>query len=418
MPLVTSAAPTPSLEAMWELIQAQQKTIAALEARIAATEDSAQAAGAQLATVDAKVEAATTAVEQVAASAVRSTPDRDRAHVGGYGELHYNHLDNDGTAGDLDQVDFHRFVLYVGYEFTDSIRFFSELEVEHSLAGEGKRGEVELEQAWIELGLSESHQLRTGLDVLPVGIINVTHEPDTFYGVERNKVESEIIPSTWWEAVAGLNGELAPGWNYDVVAHSGLVVPTTGGSAFRPRDGRLKVSEAKDQDIAATGRIRYTGMPGLELALSAQYQADITGTADTADIDATLVSAHLDWRHHSGFGLRALYARWDMGSDGAVDPALVGADNLQGWYIEPAYRFRAPLGRFGGDLGVFARYSAWDARNELSPLSYLAYDQTALGFNFWPHAQVVFKFDVQWETADGTVRNEFDGIHLGMGYSF
>ena len=46
--------------------------------------------------------------------------------IGGYGELHYNNYDNSDA-----KVDFHRFVLFFGHEFTDSIRFFSEFELEH-----------------------------------------------------------------------------------------------------------------------------------------------------------------------------------------------------------------------------------------------------------------------------------------------
>ncbi len=189
-----------------------------------------------------------------------------------------------------------------------SIRFFSELEVEHALTkdtadGSGS-GEVELEQAWLEIDVNQNHHFRAGLDILPIGIINPTHEPNTFYGVERNTVETEIIPTTWWEAGAGFNGEVAPGWNYDVVVHSGLVSPNTGPSTLRPRSGRLKVAEADDQDIAYTGRLRYTGMPGLEVGLSGQYQSDMTGTADTFDVDATLFEGHVDYKHSSGLGYR------------------------------------------------------------------------------------------------------------------
>ena len=38
------------------------------------------------------------------------------------------------------------------------MRFFSELEVEHSIAGEGKVGEVELEQAYIEWDFAQSQR--------------------------------------------------------------------------------------------------------------------------------------------------------------------------------------------------------------------------------------------------------------------
>ena len=42
--------------------------------------------------------------------------------------------------------------------------------------------------------------VKYGVFLIPVGILNETHEPPTFYGVERS-VEKNIIPTTWWKVV-------------------------------------------------------------------------------------------------------------------------------------------------------------------------------------------------------------------------
>ena len=34
---------------------------------------------------------------------------------------------------------------------------------------------------------------------MPAGLLNENHEPTAYYGVERNFVETAIIPSTWRE---------------------------------------------------------------------------------------------------------------------------------------------------------------------------------------------------------------------------
>ena len=110
-------------------------------------------------------------------------------YIDGYGELHYN---NFWTQGKTDEMDFHRFVLFIAHEFNDWVKFDSELEVEHALAGEGQNGEVALEQAFIDLLFTRPLSVRAGLVLVPLGIINETHEPPTFYGVERPDVDKNI----------------------------------------------------------------------------------------------------------------------------------------------------------------------------------------------------------------------------------
>ncbi|GJM04963.1 MAG: hypothetical protein DHS20C09_09540 [marine bacterium B5-7] len=412
-------AETPGADEMWKIIQQQQKIIEQLQQKLEKTEQKVEVAEQKVEATAQEVEAAAEAIE-VAQTSSNGSSWFDRTSIGGYGELHYNNLsdDNDTVGGNdaLDRVDFHRFVLYFGHEFTDNIRFFSEFELEHSLAGESQVGEVELEQAWIEMDINDHHRFRAGVDILPVGIINSTHEPNTFYGVERNRIESEIIPATWWEAGIGLNGEVAPGWNYDLVTHGGLLSPTTGSSTLRPRSGRSKVAQADNQDIAVTGRIRYTGMPGLEVALSGQYQADMTGTADAFDVDATLFEGHVDYKHSSGLGVRALYARWDIDAPAGI---TYMQNDIDGWYIEPAYRFKGP-GFISGDMGIFARYSEWDERGQgtVPNGTYVQFDSWNVGLNWWPHKNVVFKVDYQNESGDNRADAIRDGINLGMGYQF
>ncbi|HEV8646594.1 MAG TPA: porin, partial [Burkholderiales bacterium] len=311
-----------------------------------------------------------------------------------------------------DQIDFHRFVLFVGHQFTDRIRFFSELEVEHSLVGDTwpadgskKPGEVELEQAYLEFSLTDRIQSKVGLFLLPIGILNETHEPPTFFGVERNIVETNVIPTTWWEGGAGVRADFGAGFSTDVAVHSGLKVATSGSGAFLTRGGRQKVANAVAEDPAVTGRIKWTGMPGVELALSAQYQDDLTQGAQPTE--AVLIETHASIRR-GPWWLRALYARWDLNSDQAQ---AIGRDEQYGWYVEPAYIFTTGK----GDVGVFARYSETDNTAGDSTDSKLR--QTDVGVNYWPHPQVVLKADYQIQDAPpGQVDD--DRVNLGVGFMF
>ena len=338
----------------------------------------------------------------------KSAGSDSKLHIGGYGELHYNNLSQENSTAsgsDKDEFDFHRFVLFFGYDFSDSIRFHSELELEHALSrdtadGSGE-GEVELEQAYIEFDLSDASSAKAGVFLVPVGIINETHEPPTFYGVERNPVEKNIIPATWWEAGVAYNHRFDNGLNLDAAIHSGL---NTSGPDYKVRDGRQKSAKAEATDLAYTVRVKYTGINGLELATTLQHQADITQSNDATAGSATLIEAHAVWQR-GPVNVRAVYAMWDLDGSG---PASVGADEQSGWYVEPAYRIN-------DQWGVFARYNIWD--NKAGDGADSEFSQIDLGFNYWPHEDVVIKFDFQDQDAPGT-SNEYDGFNLGVGYQF
>lgn len=376
----------PSQEEMWHLIKMQQKQIESLQA--------------QMETTDKKAEAVIEAVEEVT-NASGTSSLASRTHIGGYGELHYNNLNGSGGASDKKEADFHRFVLFFGHEFTDSLRFFSELEVEHAISGEGKQGEVELEQAYIELDLNDRHSAKAGVFLLPVGLINETHEPPAFYGVERNSVEKDIIPATWWAAGLGLNGEITEGWHYDIAVHEGL--NTSASAAYKPRSGRQKSGKAKAEDLAFTGRLKWTGMEGLEAAMSWQHQTDITQGNDANAGNANLYEAHIAY-NNGPFAIKALAARWDLDGSG---PKSIGADRQQGWYVEPSFKLSE-------SLGVFTRYSMWDnAAGNSSDSEKVQWD---LGVNYWLDESVVVKADYQYQDNENDKNQK--GFNLGLGYQF
>jgi hypothetical protein len=388
----------PTMEEVWEIVQRQQAEIEALRAELDETRRGMDATNEKVAESEERIEATGDVIDTLAAA--DSGPRR--TSIGGYGELHYNQISSD--AGDSDEIDFHRFVLFFGHQFSDRVHFFSEFELEHSLAGDGKPGEVELEQAYVEYGLSDNTLARTGLFLLPVGILNETHEPPTFYGVERNDVESIILPSTWWEAGAGLRGSFANGLSWDASLHSGLAIPTTGDSAFRVRSGRQKVAEAVASDLATTLRLKYTGVPGLELAASYQYQSDPSQVPGDGLDSGQLLTAHAVYQRDR-FGLRALYGAWDF--DGfAVEAA--DADKQTGWYVEPSFRI-------SDKWGVYARYEDLEAARQQDRFS-----QREFGFNYWPIDGVVLKMDFRRREFDlpALSASDFDAIDLGFGYNF
>lgn len=344
-----------------------------------------------------KVEILADALEQNSTS----NEETGRVHIGGYGELHYNLLDQNGE--DIRQLDFHRMVLFFSYDFNDRARFVTEFEIEHIIASAGNRGAVELEQVYVEMDLTPNMHLQTGVMLMPIGIINETHEPPTFYGVERPIVETTIIPSTWWSAGIGFTHKLESGIRYDLMLTEGLKTDDPNSSLaaepFNLKKGKQKSSFAEAFDLAVTARVKYTGRPGLELAAYAQFQPDLDQSAKESYADsATLFGGHVIYQF-GDLTTKALYARWDL----AGDPAKAAGKDLQdGGYLELNYR---PTEKWG----VFARQSAWSQAADEDKT------QTDVGLNFFPFEGVVFKADYQLQNDDA---GNSDGFNLGFGYQF
>ncbi len=331
--------------------------------------------------------------------------------LGGYGEVHYNNLSADDSDRDLEEVDLHRFVIFIGKEFRDDLRFVSEFEIEHGGVesdGDPLGGEVEVEQAYIEYDVNNNAQVRGGVFLIPTGILNETHEPPTFYGVERNDVENIIIPTTWWEAGVGSTFRTNNGFSFDAALHSGLNFSGTSG---RVRSARGKVSNQRMSDPAVTGRVKYTGIKGLELAASINHQTDPTqdDDSDAEDDfidDGTLYQVHAIY-NRGAFGLRALYAQWDFSGD--IEDAAGDIDEQFGWYLEPSFKVN-------NWIGLYARYEDVEGARVQDQFS-----QWELGANWWPHKDVVVKFDYRDRSHDPEAKAEgrdFDGFDLGIGYMF
>lgn len=326
--------------------------------------------------------------------------------VGFYGEMHFNHRDDNDPAVGENNIHLHRFVIFLGHQFSDTLSFKGELEFEG--APDDTEIETEVEQAYIDWQVNDTVSLNIGLFLVPVGLLNETHEPDVILGVERNPVEEFIIPATWWEKGVMARWQAAPGLALDAAIHNGLNGQGAGGiAALGTADGlrefRQEFGGARAEDLAYTLRVKYTGIAGLELGATVQQQENIVQTDDLlfgGEAAATLVEAHADW-HWNKIGLRALAARWDI--DNAL-AASNGTDLLQGFYIEPSLKVKE-------NVTVFARYNQWNTAANAVGLD--DSQQVNIGASWWIHPRVVLKADVQ-----DSNQVAGDGFNLGLGLSF
>lgn len=323
--------------------------------------------------------------------------------LAGYGELVYQNCSktrqNGSSSEEQDRLDYLRNVVYVGFRFSNWIAFNSEVEFEHASTGEGaeEKGEVSMEFGYVDLMVSEKVNLRAGKVLVPVGILNEKHEPPTFFGTLRPRVEQYIIPTTWAGIGVGVYGDVSPDVRYRAYVVEGLDAAKFS-SDKGIRGGRQGSSNAVAQDLGLTGRIEYVGIPGSSVGASFYAGNSGQGRADTT-VRTVLFSLHGEfaWK---GLELRALYVRVNIDQAdkaGVITGETIGS-SMNGWYAVAGYdvmplfsststQYLAPFVQYE-HLNTQASVSNGAAADKANDRSILAW-----GLSYKPHPNVAFKFD-------------------------
>jgi hypothetical protein len=184
----------------------------------------------------------------------------------GYGEMNYSRPRNNASGA---TATLRRGVLGFAYRFDERTRMAAELEVENAVASASDQGEVEFEQMYIEHDLSDSLSAKAGLFLMPVGYLNESHEPTRYFGVNRNLIETAIIPSTWRDGPGPARhhrGRPALGCRSGHEFRSGQM----GRRQQRGRDSPLGAIHqegqlAKARNAAVYGALNYNGLPGFNI---------------------------------------------------------------------------------------------------------------------------------------------------------
>lgn len=340
--------------------------------------------------------------------------------ISGYMDFHIN------DAQHADPVlDFHRFVLLFSHRFSERVHFVSELELEHAVVSPETGGELELEQAYVDFRIARPFNLRAGMVLAPVGIINERHEPPVFHGVERPLVETVIIPTTWFGAGAGVHGELRGGFRYRAYAMETL--DATHFSADEGlREGRQKGAESNARHVAGTGRVEYVGTPGL--TLGASFWRGETGFA-APRVDSSLTLAELDGRYRLGeAAVRGLYAHAFLDGTGRLNQAVQRttgvnpniARAMRGFYLEGSwFVVPRPAPR---EVAVFLRYENLDTQFRMPPghAPLPAFDRAAwiAGVTYFPDPDVAVKVDYTVVRNRSAVIDAPNSFNIGLGWWF
>jgi len=337
--------------------------------------------------------------------------------IGGYGEIDYNQEESENG-----ELDVHRMVVLVGYKFNDKVQFITEIEFEHVK-------EVFVEQAFLNYRITDNINLRGGLMLVPMGIVNEFHEPTTFNGVERPSMDKSIVPTTWREIGFGLTGRIDnANLKYQAYVFNGFASVNGSkvlGGSNGLRNGRQKGAESTINTPTFSAKVEFYGIQGLRLGLSGYFgrsqPEDDVDEIDGADIGISMIG--LDARYENRrFTARGQFINVSI-SDSEAYNNLNNADlgnQLQGWYIEGGFNV-LPQNK-EQKLVAFTRYENFDthASVEGSLSKNLGYDRNELTFGLSYHIApgVVVKGDYQ--VKDNAIPNSevHNQLNFGIGVWF
>jgi len=357
--------------------------------------------------------------------------------IGGYGEANFKMVVKDGN-GEKDEFDIVRFVMYVGYKYNDWIVMNTEIEFEHATTSStisSSGGSVAVEFATLDFLLNPHANARGGLILMPVGFVNLVHEPPFYFGNTRPPVEIAIIPTTWREPGFGLFGDVLPNLEYQmygVVSFNAKGYRNTG-----LRDARQNGNRVLADDWAFVGRLDYEPLApvlvggSMFLGNAGQDQDfgnDIIGF-ESIGAFTQLYEAHaqVQWR---GVQFRTLGTTVHvdnalrLSQDAQISRATGGepiASDMLGAYVEIAYDFLPiVLPDTSQYLAPWFRYSWLDTQNAVpvgySPDLRQRQDFYEFGLQYKPIPEVVLKADYHiWDRAQGTAP---DVLRLGGGFIF
>jgi hypothetical protein len=360
-------------------------------------------------------------------STAQTSAPADSTSLWGYGELNYNHPTGHGADA---QADLRRAVIGFSHAFDDATHVYGELEWEHAVTSAEDSGESEVEQLYVEHALAPSYGVRAGLMLVPLGLLNEHHEPTNYYGVERNFVETAIIPSTWREGGVAGYGSTDSGFGWNVGVTTGPDLSKWDATSDEGRASPLgaihqELQLAKAHDVSVFGALSWQGVPGLNVGGGVFSGKVGQGAPDFLAKDArlTLGEAHLRWQP-GPFDFAALYTRGTITGTQALNQTFAGEPTLVpksfwGSYVQGAWR---ALAWNESSLVPFLRYEAFNTGASYAdqpPVAAMPTERVwTAGVNYYLNPNVVFKIDYQNFNRDDLALRYGDRFDLGIGYQF
>jgi len=368
---------------------------------------------------------------QQATSPVLSNLKKNIA-MGGYADVEFIQPINDSIRS-IGKLDIHRFVLMLGYQFNDRLKMVSEIEFEHVK-------EVYIEQVFLDYKINKWANWRTGLILIPMGIINERHESNLFNGVLRPSVDKYIVPTTWREIGTGFHGNIIDAsiryQAYLVNGFNGYDGSAKLNGENGLRSGRQKGAKSFVSSPNFSAKIEHYGFPNLKLGLAGYFgktqsslynglnknDAVAVAQADSSVVNIQMLGADLSYLK-SGFQVKGQFIFTHLNNTTAYN-AFTNSDvasNLLGYYAEAGYNMFAKNKEVEDELTLFIRYEKYNTHQSMqnTPEKISAYDRDLVttGLTWKPNPQVAYKADLQFLTNGST--NKFSNtLNFGIGFAF
>jgi hypothetical protein len=361
---------------------------------------------------------------EVAATAITNTTSAlSSTTLTGYAEVNYTRP-RDGKDA---QTDVRRAVIGFQHRFNEKTKAVFELETEHAVTSAGDRGEVAVEQAYVDHELTKNLSVRAGLYLIPLGLINENHEPHAFYGVNRNRVETAIIPSTYREAGVMLIGNTDSGLTYKAGIQTYFDASKFDSMSAEAKESPLysihqEGQLAKSKDLSFLASLDWRGYSGLLVGAGFITGKAGQGLTLGANPRVTLADVHARWTPGK-WDLSALYAMGRISNAGALN-LKYAADvtpipaKFDGGYVQAAYHLwrsgdyqLTPFARFER-LNTAKTYDGFPAGLGRAGDPYERIITVGANFNLAP--TVVVKADIQRYQQ----HRDKDSFNVGIGYAF
>lgn len=366
---------------------------------------------------------------------------KDAFSIGGYGEFAYKKYlgyknYSSATANETrnkGETNVVRFVPYFGFKFSDKIIMNTEVEFEDGGArsdGTKNYKYAIVEFSYLDFLIDNAFALRVGHILVPMGLINLNHEPVSYLSMDRPSVETYIIPSTWHT-----NGMVAHGRIGSMEYYTGVIISPDAGGFTQGRFIQQGRSGARifSDDLSFMARVSYDLFDGLNIGGSMLYgnssaakeskPGTSTGINSDAKITISMAELHASYKR-AGWNIQAIAAYGGLGGDVAQLSSDISEEiskSVNGVYLNVGYDIMPFFSKSSQNLYLFGEIERldMDALNDTSYVENNRFYEYSGGLSYFPEPKVVIKTDYKRrDYGSSATRADEDSFGIALGYIF